>query len=153
MRAGQFDVAIGEELRRLAGDAAAIAVAQRRPGEAGEQAALRDAVEIEHELEAPLAQSTQERAPCPREAANVAAPDRIDELAARKDERLVDAARRGDGTRRRGLDQPREMTRGMERAQGRHRRQRSQHVAQRSQPDHEDPLRSAAAERVFCSGA
>lgn len=65
----------------------------------------------------------------------VAASHRRDELAPRKDEQLVDTARRRDRRRRRGLDQPGQMARGMERAQRGDRRKRSQHVAQRAQSD------------------
>jgi hypothetical protein len=113
-------VAIGEEEGPFPGDAPREAESHRSSTQPSEQAALQDPMEVEHEIEAARAQGAQEAECLASERETVACPQRLDEIAPREDQRLVDDARGLDRPGGQRLDEPGEMCTGVESTESTH---------------------------------
>jgi hypothetical protein len=97
-------------------------------------------VKIQHEIEAAVSQPTHNANQHPGEGQSIRGLEEFHELTTRKNECLVDNAHRIDDTCRPGLDQPSEVSARIERPKRNDRWQCTNHVAQRTQSDDQDPI-------------
>lgn len=97
-------------------------------------------MKVQHEVEAAIPQSTYNPDQHSSKRQPICRLKEFHEFTAREDEGLVDEPRRVHDTRRTGLDQPREMCAGIERAKRHGRRQRANHVTESTQSDDQNPI-------------